>query len=77
MKYRLEGVTIEAIDTYVRVTVANVGCAVTKRQIPKSSEVANLLAQLQGYYPNKAQMQACARAAADAHDNKIASELDL
>jgi hypothetical protein len=71
-------VTIEAIDTYVRVTVANFGgidapdrVAVTKRQLPKPTDVAALLAELQGYYPNRAQLQACGRAADDARNNKI------
>jgi hypothetical protein len=75
MKYRLEGVTIEAIDIFVRVTVTNIGCAVTKKQCPESTDVADLLGGLQGYYPNRAQLQACGRAADDARNNKISCAL--
>jgi hypothetical protein len=72
MKYRLEGVTIEACDTYVRVTVG--ACTkVTDQQCPKSIEVAILLEQMQGYAPNRAQLQACGRAADDAKRNKTLS----
>jgi len=70
MKYRLEGTTIEAIDTYVRVTVAE-RTQVTKKPLPKSIEVAILLEQMQGYAPNRAQLQACGRAADDARNNKV------
>lgn len=71
MKYRLEGTTIEAIDTYVRITLGNGKVEVTKRQFPKSIDVAALLHQMQGYYPNRAQLQACGDAANDARGNKI------
>jgi len=70
MRYRLEGTTIEAIDTYVRVTI-NGRAEVTHRQCPKSIEVAMLLQRMQGYPPNRAQLQACGRAADDARANKI------
>ena len=70
MKYRLEGTTIEAIDTFVRVTVAG-RTEVTARQCPKSIDVAILLSRIQGYEPNRAQLQACGRAADDARGNKI------
>jgi hypothetical protein len=74
MKYRLEGIVIEAIDTYVRVTTRanteNPRVAVTKRQCPKATDVAALLTQLQGYSPNNAQLQICGRAATDALNNK-------
>lgn len=70
MKYRLEGVTIEAIDAYVRVSVAG-KTQVTQNQTPKSIEIAALLQQMQGYYPNRAQLQACGRAADDALRNRI------
>ena len=69
MKYRLEGVTIEAIDTYVRITVGS-QVKVTKKQCPKSGEVAALLNEMQGYYPNSTQLKACGRAANDARSNK-------
>jgi hypothetical protein len=69
MKYRLEGLTIEAIDTYVRLSM-NSKTKVTKKQCPKSIDVANLLEQMQGYPPNRAQLQACGRAAMDAKKNK-------
>jgi len=69
MKYRLEGTTIEAIDTFVRVTVAG-KTEVTARQFPKSIDVAVMLQRMQGYEPNRAQLQACGRAADDARNNK-------
>ena len=71
MKYRLEGTTIEAIDTYVRVTLGNGKCAVTKNETPSAEEVALLLSDLQGYWPNSAQLMACSRAARDSRDNVI------
>jgi hypothetical protein len=71
MKYRLEGLTIEAIDTYVRLTLGSGKVVVTKKECPDSVDVANLLSETQGYRPNKAQLQACARAAQDARDNVI------
>jgi len=70
MKYRLEGTTIEAIDTFVRITMAG-QTKVTDRQCPKPIDVANMLRTLQGYEPNGAQLSACSRAAHDAADNKI------
>ncbi len=82
MKYRLGSVTIEAIDTYVRVTVSNVGgnpdakkYAVTKKQFPKSIEVAAMLAEILGYWPDNARLQACSRAAEDARNNKVTLDL--
>lgn len=87
MKYRLGSVTVEAIDTYVRVTVNNFGgsdapprVAVTKRQCPPAVEVAALLAQLRELpigSLDAAQQQACGRAADDARNNKAACELVL
>ncbi len=78
MKYRLGSVTVEAIDTFVRVTVENIGgldapprIAVTKRQFPKAHEVAQLLADIRGYWPDAAHLQACGRAAQDAKKNRI------
>ena len=66
MKYRLGSVTIEAIDTYVRITVANIGgpdardrVAVTKKQCPNSDEVAKLIAEMRGYWPDESILQAC------------------
>jgi len=70
MKYRLEGTTIEAIDTYVRIIVSD-RTEVTARQCPKSIDVAVLLERMQGYPLNRAQLQACGRAADDAKRNKI------
>lgn len=70
MKYRLEGTTIEAIDTFVRITVAG-KTQVTKKQFPKSIDVAVMLQEMQGYSPNRAQLQACGNAAVDAKNNKI------
>ena len=69
MKYRLEGTTIEAIDTYVRITMAG-KTEVTAKQLPKSIDVCCMLARMQGYEPNRAQSIACGRAAGDARDNE-------
>jgi hypothetical protein len=69
MKYRLEGTTIEAIDTFVRISMAG-KTRVTDKQLPKSIEIANMLMEMQGYQPNNAQLQACGRAAEDAKNNK-------
>jgi hypothetical protein len=69
--YRLEGTVFEAIDTYVRITLGNGKVQVTKRQCPKSVEVALMLQEMQGYPPNTAQLTNCSRAANDAKDNKI------
>jgi len=79
MKYRLGSITVEAIDTYVRVSVANIGgpdaparIAVTKRQCPKAVEVVRLLTEIRGHdYHDAAILQACSRAAEDARNNKI------
>jgi len=78
MKYRLGSLTIEAVDTYVRVSVANIGgpeapikTAVTKRQYPEAEEVARLVAAIRGCWPDDAVLQACGRAADDARNNKI------
>lgn len=71
MKYRLEGTTLEAIGTFVRITLGNGNVCVTNRECPSSEEVADLLNKMQGYYPNRAQLQACGRVACDAHNNGI------
>jgi len=70
MKYRLEGTTIEAIDTFVRITVGG-KTEVTARQLPRSIDVASMLRRMQGYEPNRAQLQVCGRAADDVRNNKI------
>ena len=82
MKYRLGSLTVEAIETYVRVTVANFGgpdapdkVAVTKRQLPKAIDVANLIAEIRGHFPDATVLQACGRASDDARDNKLAWSL--
>jgi|GEM_PF-2959536 len=84
MKYRLGSVTIEAIDTYVRVTVENIGgpdaqprIAVTKKQFPSAVDVAQLLSDIRGYWPDAAHMQACSRAAEDAKNNKLEWAVDI
>ena len=78
MKYILGNLTIEAIDTYVRVSVANIGgldappkVAMTKHQFPSSVEVAQLITDIRGYWPDNAVLIACGRAANDARNNKI------
>lgn len=75
MKYRLEGTTFEAIDTFVRISLGNGVVRVTKNQCPKSSDVAAMLEQMQGYSPNLAQLTACSRAASDASVNKTILDL--
>lgn len=76
MKYRLGSLTIEAIDTYVRVTMENVNgtdkqkIAVTKQQCPSAAQVAQLVAEVRGYWPDNATLQACGRAVQDARNNK-------
>lgn len=77
MKYRLGSLAIEAIDTYVRVTVDNFGgadapskVAVTNKECPSAAEVAQLVVDIRGYYPDNAVLQACSRAANDAKDNR-------
>ena len=84
MKYRLGSVTIEAIDTYVRITITNAGgigtpdrVAVTKHECPPALEIAQLLADMRGYWPDRAHLWACGSAADDARKNKTASELCL
>ncbi|MCK9526207.1 MAG: hypothetical protein M0R49_09810 [Limnochordia bacterium] len=82
MKYQVGCLTVEAIDTYVRVSVSNIGgldapirVAVTKRQLPTGHEVAQLVQDIRGYWPDAACLGACSRAAKDAHDNKIILDL--
>lgn len=69
MKYRLEGTTLEAVGTFVRVTLGNGKVSVSEKECPTSYEVADMLCRMQGYYPNNAQLQACGRAATDARNN--------
>ena len=71
MKYRLEGTTIEAVDTFVRITLGNGKVRVTKNEFPSAIEVSCMLQEMQGYSPNNAQKQACGRAATDARNNEI------
>jgi len=81
MKYRLGSLTIEAIDTYVRVSVANIGgadapvrVAVTKHELPSSEEVVQLIGEICGwpsYWPDRATLISCGRAVDDARNNKI------
>ena len=77
MKYRLGSLTIEAIDTFVRVSVANIGgpdapvrVAVTKQQCPNAEAVAQLVTEIRGYYPDTATLIVCGRAVEDARNNK-------
>ena len=76
MKYRLGSLTVEAIDTYVRVTIANFGgadaankVAVTKKEKPSATDVAALVAEMRGCWPDNAVLTACGRAANDARSN--------
>ena len=82
MKYRMGSLTIEAIDIFVRVSVANIGgpdapvrIAVTKQQFPSSEEVAQLVTEIRGYLPDAATLITCGRASDDARSNKIELEL--
>ena len=71
MKYRLGSITIEAVGTFVRINRAALNkTQVTKKECPTSTEVANMLAEIQGRWPDNAQLQACGRAATDARNNK-------
>lgn len=76
MKYILGSVTIEAIDTYVRVTVCD-KVRVTNKECPKSTDIAHLLYEMQGYYPNNAQLFKCGSAADDARRNNADKHLFL
>lgn len=76
MKHRFGSVTVEAIETYVRVTVSNFGgpgapdrIAVTKHECPSAVEVAQLVSDMRGYWPDDAVLQGCSRAAAEAKAN--------
>ncbi len=70
MKCKLGSLTIETVGTYVRVTIANFGgpgaadkIAVTKRQNPNASDIASLINEMRGYWPDTSVLQACGRAA--------------
>jgi hypothetical protein len=71
MKYRLGSLTVEAIDTYVRVSVEDIGISVTKQEFPTAVDVAQLISDIRGYWPDEAVLIACGRAAEDARNNKI------
>lgn len=78
MKYRLGGVIVEAIDTYVRVTTrSNTDSPlvrVTPRQLPTAVQVAVMLADMRGMDLgglDAAHLTICGRAAADARDNVV------
>ena len=77
MKYRLEGTTIEAIDQYVRITMASGKSRVSAKQCPKAIEVSAMLEEMQEYPANRAQQQACGRACDDARAEKAAHDADL
>lgn len=74
MKYRLGSVTVEAIDTYVRVTcdgfAGSPRVKVTDRECPSANEVAQVIATIRGCWPDASVLQACGRAADDARANK-------
>ncbi len=87
MKYQLGSLTVEAIDTYVRVTLDNQGgiagnkkIACTARECPSTQEIADLISKLRDMPPGRicqAELLACGRAAADARNNRDANELHL
>jgi hypothetical protein len=60
------------------VTVNNIGgleakprIAVTKNQFPTTSDIAQLLSDMRGYWPDSAHLFACSKAAQDARNNEI------
>jgi len=80
--YRIGSTTIEAIDTYVRITVRNKGgidakpiVKCTKKQCPTSEQVAELLTSIKGYRPDSAHLTLCSRASHDAKLNANAVDL--
>lgn len=82
MKYRMGSLTLEAIDSYVRVTVENLGgienkpvVKCTKMERPTARQVAELVMELRGDWPDAAVLQECGRAASDARDNWEAHQL--
>lgn len=83
-KYRFGSKTIEAVGTYVRVTVHNM-CGVqgndvmvcSRRECPSPVEVAQMVAEMQGCWPDRAILDGCARACADARAEHEASQIRL
>ena len=76
-KYILGCLVVQAIDTYVRVTVRCMGgpsapdnVRVTRQECPTAAQVASLVSEMRGYWPDNAVLQACGRAAADARANR-------
>ena len=76
-KHHAGCVTAEAIDTYVRVTVRSIGgpdapdtVRVTRREVPSAMQVAELVRDIRGYWPDNAVLQACGMAAKDARANR-------
>ena len=83
-KHQIGSVTVEAIDTYVRVTINNIGgigarpvIRCTKRECPTTLEVVQLLSEMHGYWPDDAHVFACSLAARDAKRNKEAWEVSV
>ena len=77
MKYRIGSVVLEATGGFVRCTVSNIGgldgtpvTQVTKKEYPKAQDVAQMLADIRGYWPDNATLQACGRVAADAEKER-------
>lgn len=84
MKYRMGSLTLEAIDGYVRVTVENLGgidskpvVKCTKKERPTARQVAELVMELRGDWPDRAVLQECGMVARDAQDNWESRQLDL
>lgn len=78
MKYRVESTELEAIDSYVRITLHNkyfVGSkdvSVLNKQRPSAQEVANEVMRLRGVDRLfSAELNMCSRVAEDARNNKI------
>ena len=71
MKLRLEGTTLEDIDTFVRITLGNGKAECTESECPTAFEVSRLLAKMQDCEPNRAQLQACGRVAERARSDRM------
>ncbi len=79
MKYRIGSCELEAIGTIVRVTVNNIGgpdappvTRTSRRECPSATDVADMLADIRGYYPDAAHLQVCGRVADDARAERDA-----
>ena len=77
MKLKLGSLTIEDIDTYVRVSIAMepgrpdfVKCCA--KECPSQIDVITLISEMRGFFPDRAVCQAAGRVAEEARENKFA-----